>query len=74
MSTGSAEVPLQVTVDRGACSGYGICADLCPSVFKLDDDGFAVAVSAAPRDLEAEVREAERECPEEAITVASPEG
>ena len=65
---------LPVTIDRGKCSGYGICADICPSVFKLDDDGFAFVEGPAPSELEAEVREAASECPAEAIIVEPAEG
>lgn len=60
---------LQVTVNRAKCSGYGICADMCPSVFKLDAGGFATVTGPVPLSLEAEVRETAYECPEEAITV-----
>jgi ferredoxin len=58
---------LRAEVNRTKCCGYGICAELCPSVFKLDDAGFSyVAGPVAPED-EAAAREAEDQCPEEAI-------
>ena len=65
---------LQVNVNRHKCSGYALCADICPSVFKIDDDGFAVVEGSAPSELEAEVREAASECPAEAIIVEPAEG
>src|SRR5262249_50603965 len=30
---------LKVVIDRAACCGYGICAEICPEVFKLDANG-----------------------------------
>lgn len=66
----SAERPLsRATVDRRKCSGYGICADLCPEVFKLDEEGFAYVDGPVLREHLDAAREAEYECPEEAITV-----
>lgn len=60
---------LSVTVNRSKCCGYGICVDLCPSVFRLDDQGFAVVDGPVSVGLEEEVREAAYECPAEAIAV-----
>ena len=61
---------LHAEVNRSKCSGYGICADLCPEVFVLDDQGFAtVAVGSIPESLHAAAREAAYECPEEAIDI-----
>jgi ferredoxin len=62
------ELPLVMEVDRKKCSGYGICAEMCPDVFKLDDQGFAYVEGPVPEDLEADAIEACENCPEEAIT------
>nr|WP_257909561.1 ferredoxin [Janibacter limosus] len=32
----------KVTLDMEKCCGYGICAEICPSVFKLDDRGICL--------------------------------
>lgn len=29
----------RVVADRSRCCGYGLCAAICPSIYKLDDDG-----------------------------------
>lgn len=29
----------KVIVDRSRCCGYGLCAAICPDVYKLDGDG-----------------------------------
>jgi len=46
-----------------------MCLTLCPDVFSLTDDGYAVAVdSEVPADLEAAAQEAIQCCPEQAIS------
>ena len=62
------------TVNREKCAGYGICAELCADVFKLDDLGFAYVRGPVPDDRVDDAREAAYECPEEAITVERVEG
>ncbi|MCW2607397.1 MAG: ferredoxin [Frankiales bacterium] len=61
---------LTVKIEREKCCGYGICAEICPSVYKLDEAGFVYIdsdqVSAA--DEEAAIEGAEA-CPELAIEV-----
>jgi ferredoxin len=57
-------------VDRNKCCGYGACAELCPEVFSLDDDGFVVAnMTEIPEDLLDATEEAVYCCPEEALKV-----
>jgi ferredoxin len=60
---------MKVTVDDSRCAGHGVCVGLCPDVFSLTDDGYAVAhqpdVSA---EFEDAVREAIECCPEHAIS------
>ena len=63
----------EATVDRGKCSGYGVCADLCPEVFHLDDGGFAYVDGPVPRQHLEDAQEAEHECPTEAIKVEQAE-
>lgn len=60
---------LHVTVTKSCC-GYGICADICPDVFKLDEQGFAYVDGPVPAAFEATALEALAECPEEAIESA----
>ena len=63
---------LRVTVDRGRCCGYGLCAQVCPQVYKLDADGLVFLESdMVPEGLEEEAREGAAACPAEAIVVAA---
>jgi ferredoxin len=58
-------------VDATRCSGYGSCAETCPSVFDLDEWGYAAVVGdGTVPEADAELaRAAETGCPEQAITV-----
>jgi len=60
---------MRVEVSSTKCCGYGICAETCPTVFKLDDQGFAYVDGDVSPEDEAAVMEAVDSCPEEAISV-----
>ncbi len=61
---------MKAHVDTDRCRGHGICWGLCPQVFELTDDGYAVVlVDDVPAEHEAAVADAVRQCPERAITV-----
>ncbi|ACC43140.1 MULTISPECIES: ferredoxin [Mycobacterium] len=60
---------MKVRVDDQRCRGHGMCLTLCPEVFSLTDDGYAVAITSdVPMELEEAVREAIQCCPEQAIS------
>jgi ferredoxin len=60
---------MKVAVDDGRCRGHGMCLTICPEVFELTDDGYAVAdPEAVPAGLEDAAREAIENCPERAIS------
>ncbi len=57
-------------VDKDTCIGCGLCPDLCPEVFELEDDGLAVAYrNPVPSDIEESAKEAAESCPTEAIHI-----
>ncbi|MGI6668800.1 MAG: ferredoxin [Acetivibrionales bacterium] len=57
-------------VDKDTCIGCGLCEEICPDVFKMDDDGTAVATEGEiPDGLIDSAKEAESQCPVEAIKV-----
>lgn len=61
---------MKVKVDKDLCSGDGICEELCPAVFKMNDDDQAdVIVDVVPPEEEDAVREAAESCPEECIII-----
>lgn len=64
----SEKAQFKAVADRSRCCGYGLCAAICPSVYKLDADGLVYFDNAhVPPELEEEAREAAAACPAEAI-------
>jgi ferredoxin len=60
---------MKVVVDADACQGHGVCCSLCPEVFALTDDGYAVVlVTEVPPEHEEAARAAVNQCPVRAIT------
>ncbi len=61
---------MKVAVDSEACQGHARCWDICPEVFTLDEEGYAlIADPDVPPELEAKAREAMDNCPERAISL-----
>jgi ferredoxin len=72
---------MRVWIEEDYCTGDGLCADLCPAVFEMGDDGLAhvkgqsagqadgVPAVTVPADLEEIVREAEAQCAGECLHV-----
>ena len=66
---------MKVHVDPEVCAGFGVCLGLCPEMFELHDDGYAVVlVSEVPRELEDAVRQAVTQCPSNAISLGDDSG
>lgn len=59
-------VPWQVSVDRAACLGSGMCAALAPELFELDDFARPVKPDIEPDEV---ALDAADQCPAQAITV-----
>lgn len=61
---------MKVSVDTDICAGFGICVGVCPEVFELHEDGYAVVlVDEVPAELGDLVQRAASQCPSRAITV-----
>lgn len=52
-----------------SCIGCGMCAAICPEVFRITDENVAVADSEILPEQEATVQEAAANCPAGAIEV-----
>ena len=62
---------MKVRVDAQVCAGFGVCLGICPEVFELHDDGYAVVkVSEVPTEHEDAVRQAVSQCPSRAISLS----
>jgi len=72
MATQDVDTPvrLRVVANRSACCGYGVCAEICPEIFGLDDNGIVVLKSEwVPDGLEEKAREGAQACPQNALAV-----
>jgi ferredoxin len=55
---------MAIAIDRIACDGFGMCAELLPELIELDDWGYPiVAPGAVPEDLLDHARRAVTVCP-----------
>ena len=60
---------MKAQVDQETCIGCELCIDICPKVFKMNDDKAIVHVDSVPVEAEAQCQKAADECPVSAITV-----
>lgn len=61
---------MKVTVDQEVCIGCGMCIDICPEVFKFNDDSKSEVIPEANlEDVKEKVEEAKEVCPVDAIVV-----
>jgi ferredoxin len=64
-------VDVRVAVDPGKCMGHARCIAAVPDVFDEDEQGHSfVRDEDVPSELEAAVRLAQENCPEQAIETA----
>ena len=62
---------MKVRVDPAVCAGFSVCLGLCPEVFELHDDGYAIVrVGEVPKECEDAVRDAVSQCPSGAISLS----
>lgn len=66
-------VTAKLTIDRTVCGGGGLCAITYPKLFRLADEGHAVALATELDDTDdiAAVEDLVACCPTEAITLTS---
>lgn len=61
---------MEARIDRDACIGCGLCTEICPEVFEMDDEGIAIVIkSPVPQDLEDQAQDAADQCPTDAISI-----
>ncbi len=61
---------MKVKVNTDICAGFGVCLGLCPEVFEIHDDGYAVVlVSEVPPEHEDAVSQAVTQCPAGALSI-----
>lgn len=53
-----------------SCIGCGLCPQICPEVFEMNDEGKAIVkVAVVPPEAEETCRESATSCPVEAIKI-----
>ncbi len=61
---------MKATSDREGCISCGLCASICPQVFRMADDGLAeVYADPVPESVEDAAAEARDNCPVSVITI-----
>ncbi|CAG7618748.1 ferredoxin [Leucobacter soli] len=61
---------MKIQIDRGRCTGIGMCEAISPDYFEVDDDGVLqlIAGEEVPETAVDEVNEAIRACPKAALS------
>lgn len=66
---------LIIELDRPSCCSYGVCKEICPELYDLDESGLVVMTRAdIPAELEEKAIEGAEACPMAAIIVKRSEG
>ena len=63
---------MRIDVNLDACEGHGLCAQVAPQVYALDEEGYVhLTVDEIVPDLEAAAAAGARVCPVAALRVAA---
>jgi ferredoxin len=60
---------IRLEVDRIACDGFGMCAELLPEIIELDDWGYPIVHTLLPKKLLPMARRAVDVCPVLALRI-----
>ena len=60
---------MKAEVDQSGCIGCSLCADTCPEVFRMNDEGLAEAYAEVTDQNQEEAEEARDSCPVGVITI-----
>ena len=60
---------MRAVVDPNTCIGCTLCVQLCPEVFKMEDDKAVAYIEPVPEQIKETCKQAAQECPVNAITI-----
>ena len=60
---------MKTAVDKDLCLGCGLCVDICPEVFQMEEDKAITKAEQVPAGAEDACRDAAQQCPVEAIKI-----
>lgn len=60
---------MKATVDPDTCIGCALCIEICPEVFRMEEDKAVAFVAPAPQEAEKSCQEAAEACPVAAIAL-----
>jgi ferredoxin len=58
---------MKASVDKELCIGCGLCVEVCPEVFKMEDNLAVPIVDLVPKKVEESCKDASDQCPVAAI-------
>ena len=61
---------MKIVIDYDLCEANAVCMDVCPEVFRVEeDDTLTILIERPGEELRAKVEEAVRLCPRQAISL-----
>lgn len=60
---------MKATINRSGCISCGLCAETCPDVFRMAEDGIAEAYAEVTDDAQQSAEEARDNCPVSVISL-----
>ncbi len=60
---------MKAIIDRNGCISCGACAEICPEVFRMADDGLAEIYCQPQRSNIHNAHQAEKNCPVQVIEI-----
>ncbi len=60
---------MKVKIDADTCIGCGLCVNMCPEVYQMEEDKAVVLATPVPQDAEDNCKKAVEECPVTAIVI-----